>query len=301
MTAQVYLHIGPPKTATTSLQVALQGLDHPQLVYFGVRQPRAEFANTDLKLLNSISKGEPTPEHEFNNLRDKIKKYISEDKVLFLSEEMFTVGQSKTEIREKITHLITFFQRQIETTPCVILTLRDPVDALPSYYQEIFRSLPFELASDFTQFCRDGRTFCYDYSAIIGHINKCGAHLHILLFEDLASGSLSSQALLGATTDLNFTLRVGKTNVGKRTSDAVDKRTIPDITLGQKLRDSPLFRLIKLVGINRLPGWRVVSKRIRQVTYRRAKEQSLEIPGDARKRFTESYSAAMRSSLSGED
>ena len=63
MTAgKLYLHIGPPKTATTSLQVAFQETDLAALHYGGTFQPREANAGSLAQTLHRATAGRLTPQ-----------------------------------------------------------------------------------------------------------------------------------------------------------------------------------------------------------------------------------------------
>ena len=59
-TGKLYLHIGPPKTATTSLQIALQKADLPRLHYGGTFQPRDNNVGSLAQTLHQAAAGRLT-------------------------------------------------------------------------------------------------------------------------------------------------------------------------------------------------------------------------------------------------
>lgn len=56
-TGKLYLHIGPPKTATTSLQIALQQANLPGVHYGGIFQPRESNVGSIAHLLHQAACG----------------------------------------------------------------------------------------------------------------------------------------------------------------------------------------------------------------------------------------------------
>ena len=86
---QIYVHIGLPKTATTTLQTQVF-MSHPDWVYLGTKLPRILNVDPTFKLLEGyVQRGEGRAENVRNALRRRIEL---EGKPLFVSEENFAIG-----------------------------------------------------------------------------------------------------------------------------------------------------------------------------------------------------------------
>lgn len=86
---QIYVHIGLPKTATTTLQTQVF-MSHPDWVYLGTKLPRILNVDPTFKLLEGyVQRGEGRAEDVRNALRRRIEL---EGKPLFVSEENFSIG-----------------------------------------------------------------------------------------------------------------------------------------------------------------------------------------------------------------
>lgn len=277
MTQKAYLHIGPPKTASTSLQIALQCADLNGIHYAGVWQPRAEFDNT----LTDYFHARRNPDVDTGISKEvavsNFQNIISSGKSIFISEEMLVVGRSKFQILERLENSINFFQRDVGIPVQILMTLREPGQAIPSYYQEIFKFLPVSLASDFNAFCRDERNFCYDYAAISDHVVKCGASVGFLEFDEIASGSLDLQKVLGRIPEKDLVLKIGRENTGQKADTA---RILPGVSLVQYYRSSWLFALRRMVGLKRLPFGAELKSLFGEFSFRKHEAKELVVPSD---------------------
>lgn len=190
MSGRLFLHIGPPKTATTSLQVALEGLAHPRYRFLGTLQPRARNADSPAqRVYRAVMQDSAGP--VVSELRD----LVGTGAVVVLSEEMLPLQQSGLATGEKIARLGRILSG-IPTT--VLITLRDPVEALPSLFQELRPGLPLALQLSFARFCTDGLTECYDYARLADHLAGAGlADLRWIDFRRIAAGCLTTADLFG--------------------------------------------------------------------------------------------------------
>jgi hypothetical protein len=124
------VHIGLPKTGTTTLQQdVFPNLD---CRYLGVVQPR-ERKQSDLysKIMRYIEFG--GGRDDLGEIRTQIKRMLLVEPVL-LSDEMFVVSQPTTFWQEKLARLsqiMTGFESHL------VVALRDPLDGIRSFFQEL--------------------------------------------------------------------------------------------------------------------------------------------------------------------
>lgn len=137
---QVYLHIGLPKTATTSLQAGVFNRLAPLVDYIGVMQPRSI---KQYEIFNDITTTLYSNETDFElrcpvlakNIKDRIH---AQQKPMLISEEMFTVDHNGLTWQQKLGRLGKIFA---EFKVAIIVTVREPVQATYSLYVELYQQI----------------------------------------------------------------------------------------------------------------------------------------------------------------
>ena len=171
MKPKIVVHIGPPKTATTSLQYALKEITNPNFYYGGVLQPRNCLQYFDLgKQLYYlvVDKKQRFDEDLFlQRLRDIADKYS----VVLLSEEMFLVFQQDCSVEEKLSRLCGLLS---EFDLTLLYTYRNPNSAIPSLYQELYDRLPSEYVDNYSRFVESNYSVVYDIEYVKQIVNKFG-------------------------------------------------------------------------------------------------------------------------------
>lgn len=142
--AKVFIHIGLPKTATSSLQKKFRDLKEASFKFYGVHQPRSESQSEDFKLFYKyIITGKGKEE-----VIDAFSRDINNGLKILISEEMILVSRESISWRKKLmrlSDLIKSFDYQI------IVTIREPAKAMFSYYVErldYFKGLEKEFNND---------------------------------------------------------------------------------------------------------------------------------------------------------
>jgi hypothetical protein len=129
---KIIVHIGLPKTATTTLQTDLfPNISSDYLYYPGVIQPRDSTQhNFFLQFCNAVNSV-----NSISEFRMELEQILSNSKTILISEEMFTVSSSSATWRNKLENLsaiLAGFDYKI------IFTVREPVSAMFSYYCELY-------------------------------------------------------------------------------------------------------------------------------------------------------------------
>lgn len=202
------------------------------VVYGGIFQPRYNQSSLCHRIYRHIAKLYQQ-ECEREALREEIRKIEAAGKTLFLSEEMFLVQEDNNSIGKKIDALQEFFGK----CECrIILTMRRAEDALPSYYQEIFHTLPKKFIRSFAAFCGSERAMCYDYYHVCELLRNAGFEDFLLVdFEYLVSGEMDLADLTGVEDFAGRSLNLKNHNVSQFTiSDGM--RVLPKITLKDYLK-----------------------------------------------------------------
>ena len=146
----LFIHIGPMKTGTTSLQVALSRSRH-KLASNGISYLTShQHANVNLAALGLIGSAQILDEDwhgwdrsdtEWKRLQSQLRSTVSNTTVI--SGEAFALFDEKA-IAE-LTQVCSRFDVHL------IVTLRRITDLVPSYWQEHAKRRPYPLLSDFVQ------------------------------------------------------------------------------------------------------------------------------------------------------
>lgn len=169
-TANLIVHIGPPKTATTSLQYFFQTLGKEEFVYCGVNQPREKILEPSLCNLlykdieDGVNINKPI-------ILERIDKLINENKKLIFSEEMFLLNSNKSTWQDKIKRLYAYLHTY---EPTVIFTLRNPRDVIPSYFQELYNTLDDKYCENFNYFVNSNYCQIYRYEYLKNFLTCIG-------------------------------------------------------------------------------------------------------------------------------
>lgn len=205
------IHIGPPKTATSSLQDAIQNGASTSVAYLGIQQPRADFES----IIHSpqqycaealyLKCAYPDLDVSFSDLLIAIKSQLVEHKAVCISEEMFLTDHPKgvqwqTKIM-RLGHLL----RDVPVTP--LITLRNPVLAIQSLYRELFSSLPQAWQSCPSLFAVSNAARVYDYPFLLRTLAQAGfARVRIIDFDKLCAGQVSEMDLFGTPSKCRLTI-----------------------------------------------------------------------------------------------
>jgi hypothetical protein len=188
MKHKIFVHIGLPKTATTSLQTDLfPRLAGNDIEYLGVFQPRDE--SVQGKLYRSFTKSF-TNRVETGALRESLARKLQK-KNLILSEEMISVSQWKHSWKEKLAYLKTVLEGFDHE---IVVTVREPVAALFSYYCEIYPLLGPERRSFIDVALQSEPMQIFHYDKLISELSRHFAteRLHFFKFEDLIANDTSA-------------------------------------------------------------------------------------------------------------
>lgn len=181
MKHKIFVHIGLPKTATTSLQTdCFPRIARDDIEYLGVFQPRDESIQNEIywafaKALTRSGKSA--------DLRESIARRL-EAKTLIFSEEMITVSEPKSSWKEKLANLsmiLEGFDYEI------IVTVREPVEAMFSYYCEVYPLLGPGRHSFVDAALRNETMQIFHYDKLFSELSRHFeiARLHFFKFEDL--------------------------------------------------------------------------------------------------------------------
>lgn len=295
MKGQIVCHIGPSKTATTTMQIALNSIDIADFLFAGTFQPRDLNAGSLSQRLHEFcAKKRVISSTDQVNLTRELSDQVAAGKTVFISEEMFLVHQDDASIEEKINALKIVF----DDLPCQILvTLRNPNFALASYFQEIFKSLPVNLQLDYSNFCRDQRALCYDYEKLLTVINDAGFEdVGFIDFDVLTAGKIDLGELIGKDEYIGTTIRVEKHNSGQ-TGSTPTARKLPSVSLKNFGRVRLVQKTVNTLRIRDWPGYRRCVALVDRIVLRKAQLDELSVPPDVAERLDAGYQNMRRQFL----
>lgn len=253
MTGRLFLHIGPPKTATTALQHAFEELADETVIYGGTYQPRDRNADSLSDVLfKAASRSRTQHDRKLEDALEQIRSDVLSGKIVVISEEMLGLSRSSS-----MAQKLAFLGRCFAGVPAtIILCLRSPVDAIPSLYQQVYRNQPFLTKLSFSRFCRSDTIDCYDYRKIVTLLQEAGFDtIRIIGFDRVCSGDLTVQDVFDhpGLPDKRLSLRRVNTS---RIKENTTIRTLEPISLGmigrtrlvRKLRKLPPFRNDRVAG-----------------------------------------------------
>jgi hypothetical protein len=184
--SRAVLHIGLPKTATTSLQRHyFPFIPETVLTYIGTQQPRPRRPHPSYSTIMNVIESPPDVlDHHLNIARVSLAALPASKAILF-SEEMITVD-GHVPWQEKIRRLGMVFTHH----PCTILvTVREPVSGLFSLYVELFRSLENRFPT-FVDFSEGNQAAIYDYRFLTAILSDAFPETPVMFvpFENLQMG-----------------------------------------------------------------------------------------------------------------
>jgi hypothetical protein len=291
MTGRLYLHIGPPKTATTAFQYALQDGIPGLLVYGGVRQPRSsEKSELSYRLHRLCARFRGNVSAEIKDVRETIAATLAKGTSLLISEELFLVDGRSASFQKKIVRL---GQVVGPLRPTIIVCARDPRDGLPSLYQELYRNLPIGQKLSFKRFVRSNQAEIFDYLGLIRLLTQADfQNIRVIAFERLVAGALTFSDMFDSRLGSKEKLVVPRTNVG-----SYDRAKNLRVLKPLELRDVFVFRRFLS---------KIVPKRLRQnsiiekfgeilggVPLTRSRAKCLVLPDAMANRFREGYLAVV--------
>jgi hypothetical protein len=188
----LFIHLGPPKTATTSLQKAFQELRHKQVFYGGIYHPRGTRQSIADMILHDIESGKQKYyDLVINNIHEALQSYD----FLIISEEKFLINNKNSTWKQKIQEMYKYLD---DFNPTIILTIRNPLDAIPSYYQQIYIGLPKRLRKNFSDFIKSDYCKIYHYEYLINYLNNIGfKKINLIDFNKLTDGNCTLQDFIG--------------------------------------------------------------------------------------------------------
>lgn len=215
---KLLVHIGPPKTATTSFQSWLR-INQNTYTYIGVIQPRKPEENKLYSFFWLFINGKLST--------DKLFEYLTEynlKDILILSEEMILTNNWEYKLN-RLAKLKKYFELHLA------YSYRPTNKAIPSYYAEIHANLPETLKNNYDLFLQDDRVKAYDLKQVFELSSNNQMQLNIFKFNDLIKGSITLNNVFNTSflgEDFNKDIKLSKENTRKNKSkniyQVIDKK-----------------------------------------------------------------------------
>ncbi len=187
---RIVLHLGLPKTATTSLQLnVLMPLHREGEINYLGRYKTAlddDYFNPFGNILRLLNGAETSG--DYSVVRERLESRLVEDRVNVISEESLTYSRKYKETIPDLSRLLRPYHTQ------ALISLREPTSFLYSYYVELFRWKYHsdERMNTLEKFVErvesepDSDEFdVFFYHRLLANIERSFPELQILLFEDL--------------------------------------------------------------------------------------------------------------------
>ena len=191
---RMVIHLGPPKCASSSIQMLFQSFDQRGVRYLGRTHPEPTPKNEFAKILLSMAtcKASSYQREIFANQIENMKMM---EEIFIVSEEMILVDRPKTSYQDtlqRIFKLLKDFDLEI------LLCLRDPVSALQSLYLELIRGLPLAQVRSFDRFLASNQARVFDYTLLVDDLHCAGFDkVRAVAFEDVTVNGFPTAAILG--------------------------------------------------------------------------------------------------------
>lgn len=193
---KLFIHIGPPKTATTSLQVYLERARLSNVAFLGKFQRDFE-VKREIGITKVISrvirylKGNGGLEL-LNSIQTSIDLFFETSDVIIISEEKFIFHENW---KEKLFKLADLFRKY---DPVIIYGFRDSQHAVPSYYCESYNYLEEMYLKNYEAFVNSEWVEIYNLKIVDEVLKEVGFNkLHIYEFNEFIKGKLSLNNIFG--------------------------------------------------------------------------------------------------------
>lgn len=289
MKKQIILHIGPPKTGTTSLQYAFENLKIDRIYYGGAFQPRERNGNSLSKILYDAAKSRGKPDELSAELFNEQVRRLNSGAII-LSEEMLSLSTLHEEVECKIKNLSKILSGY---SVRILVGARDPSEGLPSLYQELYRSMPINMQLSFDAFCRSNFAKCYDYVYLINQLERYGfCDIVAIPFYDIQAGFVPFSIFPPPLQHGNENILVSRHNAGI-VGQEVGQRQLQRVSLKSFGRLNAVKSLLRTTGLRGLPGYRAFVGALDRVTLAPDRMATLALPEDIQAQYESGYRALL--------
>ncbi len=235
--SKVFVHIGLPKTATTSLQMDIfSKIEDPSLIYLGVYLPRGSKQESVYEsFLESINTG-----NNIEKTNQNLKKYTNDVRIL-ISDEGITTGDWKSKIKnlEKCLKGLDYH---------LIVTIREPIKAMISQYVQQYFFLRNEKQTFSEIALKHDFMTIYHYQTFFTYLHSYfeQTRISVFQFENIIHGKFDN---ILALLKINQSFNLSNNNVKKKTSSYIEKKTHENVLTYLSVYADRLWWLNKIRSI----------------------------------------------------
>ncbi len=183
------VHVGPPRTGTTSLQIAWQSDESGLFDYGGVRQPRNRSSrelSRDLHRLCQRGDGSRAEAPLRGRVLEQLALRLERSPRLLVSEEHFLIDDRDATHQIKLRRLGELLG---PIHASILICLRDPLEGLASLYLEVRPHA--NLFQSFRSFLTSNQARVFDYGHLQRTVTDAGfENIRWMSFERLSRGVL---------------------------------------------------------------------------------------------------------------
>jgi hypothetical protein len=210
-----FLHIGLPKTGTTTLQQKVFPEVFSEGFYAG-RYADDKLSSKILSVIQEVSIGYGVNSEAKVRYKEALQEIPAQKKFLLLSDEMLTVNSEGVTWDEKINNVLKFLSGYEVS---VIITIRDPIAALYSFYIETYNVR--EKGVGFSEYMLLSQAKIYSVMPVVEVVEKYTSKIILGKFEDIFVNGLCLPFLRRISNELNLTVinRLPVTNIKQSNAD----------------------------------------------------------------------------------
>lgn len=163
---KIFVHVGLPKTATTTLQKQIfSSIDTVSLTYIGVLQPRNIPQNVLYKELHrAVFSGK-----EISKTQNLLETELNKGKDLLFSEEMFVLSSKEDGWKHNMENLFKILHK---FDYYIIITVREPVNAMTSFFIQKYKKYKRKGKSFYEIAMFDDSLKIYHYEVFFSFLHK---------------------------------------------------------------------------------------------------------------------------------
>jgi hypothetical protein len=256
---EVVVHIGPPKTAATSLQTSLQQRTlEPTFFFGGTFQPRTMNRGSLSHALHEAVVAGDRNSQSIERVRKELSSHVEHGRRVLISEEMFLHPSHGRTISQKLTMLGFILEPFVSR---VVITLRD--------------TLSFAHKMSFSRFCRSDLSLAYDYEYIVRQLESVGLQrVSFIAYRDVETGELPLSSL---SPEFDGAIRLSRQNSSKMEKDT---RLIRGLRVADIARGPGIRRFLRLNDLNTHPFTRRLAAAAKRLSLSRDRFRTLTVPSD---------------------
>lgn len=245
-----FIHIGPPKTATSSFQRFFSDLREPDIYFESINH--TECGSLYLSSLRNTSFSE----------ENRLSSVISKKRNVIFSHENFLLDEPQISWQKKMKRM---FVRVNGLNPVIIIVLRKPSEGIRSFYQQWYDELDKNHISSINDLSNSNLCKIYNYEELESVLKQIGfKNIIYLSFKKLVSGRYHLKDLFDTNSKKQILLPHKKISGKKRGRAVPNNQSLKGYLRGyflhskfrQKIYNTPFHRIFTKLWL-KLPDKRI--------------------------------------------